>query len=169
MERVLYIADPVVTEDTLGQQHRGQKEVWVDPRAVITPTGWDYIRQHQLHLSRTEAEPAAAEPEEAEGSQLTEVQPAAAETQLVQEGRCDHPDHAYGCRTDEFGSGFAEPSSCSDCAIHQQQQQQGKANGGCQGCNRHKTVQELVAAGEAADIEALVQQITDQIMERLEG
>lgn len=167
MDHVLYIADPVVTEDTLGQQHQGQKEVWVDPQAVITPTGWDYIRQHQLQVSRMETESATAGPEEAEGSQLTEVQPAA-EIRLVQEGRCDHPDHAYGCKTDEFGSGFAEPSSCSDCAIHQLQQQ-GKANAGCQGCNRHKTIQELVAAGEAADMEALAQQITDQILERLEG
>jgi hypothetical protein len=83
-------------------------------------------------------------------------------TQLVPESRCEHPEQPYGCKTDEFGSGFVEPSACHDCQVHGECKE-GAAQTDCEGCNRHRTLQNLAPA----DLEALVQQITDQIMAQL--
>ncbi len=163
MGGILYIADPVVTEEILGQKHQGQDEVRIHPRTVITPTGWDYIRRHRLHLRRGEAAGLVESPGAEEG-RSAHIEG----SRLVQEGRCGHPEQACGCQTEEFGSGFVEPSSCRECPIHKLEQE-GRPNAGCQGCNRYKTIQDLVDTGQAVDIEALVQQITDQIMARFEG
>ena len=172
MASVLYIADPVVTEELLSQQHQGQEEVRVDPRSVITPTGWDYIRQHRLQLSRGEAEPPPPEPPPPEASltpeiAIPEISPAVAdENRLVQEGRCDYPERPYGCRTEEFGSGFAESSSGQDRPVHQSPPP-GESGADGKGNNRHEIVQGTVSGDRAADLEALVQRITDAVMERL--
>ena len=88
--------------------------------------------------------------------------------ELVTDGRCDHPGQSCGCQTEEFGSGFVEPSSCRDCAIHQLKRE-GRPNFGCEGCNRYKLIQDLVGQNRVADMESLVQQITDQIVERFEA
>ena len=174
MAGILYIADPVVTEDFLNQQHQDQEELCVSPQTVITPTGWDYIRRQGLRLSRGEA-PASRNTitEKAtavvKSTDTEQSRPASIEdAQLVQAGRCDHPGQSCGCQTEEFGSGFVEPSSCRDCAIHQLKRE-GRPNSGCEGCNRYKLIQDLVGQGQVADMESLVQQITDQIVERSEA
>lgn len=172
MADVLHITDPLITGEDLRRQHQDQEEVRFDPKTVITPTAWDYIRQHKLRVSRGEAvlnEPApaaqrtAAQPvaigQTHEEPQIKEVAP----PQMVQEGRCDYPDQPYGCKEDEFGSGFVEPSSCHDCDVHQQQRE-GEGSYDCDGCNRYETA---LAAGQVDDIEALVRQITDLVMEQL--
>ena len=96
MAAILYIADPVVTEDFLNQQHQDQEELCVSPQTVITPTGWDYIRRRGLHLSRgevaasrsTRAEKATAV---AKSTDTEQSRPASIEdAQMVPEGRCDH-------------------------------------------------------------------------------
>ena len=174
MAAILYIADPVVTEDFLNQQHQDQEELCVSPQTVITPTGWDYIRRQGLRLSRGEAPAsrntnAAKATAVAKSTDTEQSRPASIEdAQLVQVGRCDHPDQACGCQTEEFGSGFVEPSSCRDCAIHQLKRE-GRPNSGCEGCNRYKLIQDFVGQGRVADMESLVRQITDQIVERFEA
>ena len=171
MASVLYIADPVVTEEILSRQHQGQEEVCVDPRSVITPTGWDYIRQHRLQVSRGEAEPPPPEPPPPEASltpeiAIQEILPAVAdENRLVQEGRCDYPEQPCGCRTEEFGSGFVEPSSGPDRPVHQSPP--GESGADSEGNNSHEIVRDTVSGDRAADLEALVQRITDAVMERL--
>lgn len=164
MASVLHIADPVVTGEMFKRQHQGQTQVCVGQRAVVTPTAWDYIREHRLQLVRGET-PAAPAPTGPAVSLVREAQPPAmaTATQLVPESRCEHPEQPYGCKTDEFGSGFVEPSSCHDCQVHADCKES-RAAGGCEGCNRHHTFQSLAPV----DLEALVQQITDQIMAQLE-
>lgn len=162
MAGVVHIADPVVTGDSLARQHQGEEEVRVAARAVITPTGHDYIRQHRLRVVRGEPDPpppsqpvsASSVPQD---PRIAEVRPLSAEEmRLVQEGRCDYPDRPYGCETEEFGSGFAAPSSGGECEVEGEQKEPGAAEArGDQ--------------GHGADIEALVQYITDEIMARLKG
>jgi len=166
MAGVLHIGDPVVTGEDLRRQHQGQKEVRFGPQAVVTPTAWDYIREHQLQVSRDEnSGRLQASAPSATGNRPAEplIQEVVPEQRLVQEGRCDHPDRACGCKTEEFGSGFVEPSSCHDCTVHQLQKES-QDNSGCEGCNRHETA---VSSGQTDDLETLVRQITDLVMEEL--
>lgn len=151
MSRACHLDAPIITEALLRQQHQGQEELRLLPGSVITPTGWDYIRQHRLKVIRG---PAPAAPAPAPGL-IPELTPSS----LVQEGRCDHPDRACGCQTEEFGSGFVEPASCGQCAIHQAQ---GGCGPACQGCNRHKSAAVLPGVSEE-----LVRQIAAQVMSRL--
>ena len=157
MSSTCHIDAQVVTEALLRQEHQSQEELSVLPGAVITPTGWDYIRQHRLRVVRRVA-PAPAQPS-APGL-ITELTPSS----LVQEGRCDHPDRSCGCQTEEFGSGFVEPHSCGECAVHHSQGGCGEA---CKGCNRHKSppaLQQIALPGVSED---LVRQIVAQVMGRL--
>ena len=111
MAGVLYLQDPVITGDLIGRQHKGERELSLVPEAILTPTAWDYIRQHRLVLSQGEsalpASEQAAEP----------IGPTAYECHQTGEGRCEHPDRPMGCVQEEFGSGYVEPSCCRDCAI----------------------------------------------------
>jgi hypothetical protein len=179
MAEVLQIADPVVTGEGLRLLHRGQGEVRVGPKTVLTPTAWDYVRQHKLQVVRAAAE--GPSPVASSSGAIGEVPPLAATAapagaavgnlirevpppQMVALGRCDHPDRPFGCKTEEFGSGFAEPASCQDCPVNRLRQE-GQADPGCEGCNR-----EQVAAGAGAgqeDLESLVQRITDLVLEQL--
>lgn len=179
MAEVLQIADPVVTGDGLRLLHRGQTEVRVGPKTVLTPTAWDYVRQHQLRVVRGDAEgagPAAVAP-----GPIGEVTPVRAITasitpptgalvrevpppQMVAQGRCDHPDRPFGCKTEEFGSGFAEPASCQDCPVNRLRQE-GQVGPGCDGCNREKVAADAGAGQE--ELEFLVQRITDLVLEQL--
>jgi hypothetical protein len=157
----LDIAAAVVTEQVLRACHTEEVEVHVAVNAVVTPSAWDYLRFHRLRLTRgssgggrpgTDREAATAAT-----ASITEVLPPGSEAGVLSRGRCDHPDQAYGCRTEEFGSGFVEPADCSECAI-QQAQQAGVKNSGCGGCNK---------VGTRDGVEPLVQQLTDEIMRRL--
>ena len=153
----LHISETVVTEEILRTRHAGQQEVSVAAGAVVTPTGWDYLRSHRVRLTRGEPPgPGWSRPASAEA--VPEVLPPGAEGGVLGRGRCDHPDRPYGCKTEEFGSGFVEPSSCSECAVYQAEAA-GRPNGGCGGCNRR-------AAADREE-EALVQRLTDEIMRRL--
>ena len=162
MAGVFRIEDRVVTGEELQRQHRGQGQVSLVPQAVITPTGWDYIRQHRLEVLRSDEAPkvAPASPEPAAAAGIDQ----GTETQLVQQGRCDQPDQPFGCQTEEFGSGFAEPTSCHDCAIHKLRLE-GRQDVDCQGCNRYRALQQVV--GVQAD--ELVRQIADLVMQRIGG
>ena len=154
MTGLLCLDAAVLTGEILSRQHQGQTSVQLAVEAIITPTGWDYIRQHRLQVVRGE---------QVQDATVTEV--SSVEDQSEPLGRCDHPNKSCGCRTDEFGSGFVEPKSCHDCPIHALKQA-GKPNCGCEGCNRHKAMEALVETGKGVDLEELVQQVTDQIMAR---
>ncbi len=174
MAAVVHIADRVVTGDTLARQHQGEEEVCVSPGTVVTPTGWDYIRQHRLSLVRGEPESAAQGPPApaADGGfspPIAEVRPLSPdEMRLVQEGRCDHPDRPFGCTTEEFGSGFAEPASCCECGVGGESGEPGAAEA-CDCCSRKGAAAAANDQGRDGELEALVQYITDEIMARLEG
>lgn len=141
MAEALHIDAPVVTGDLLGREHKGERVLSVAPNAILTPTAWDYIRQHRLQLRRGEGV-------------------------VVDAGRCEQPDRAGGCQHEEFGSGYVEPAHCSDCAIHQRKKE-GDPAASCVGCNRYKTLLQQIEQGQASDPEALVEQITALVMHRL--
>jgi len=152
---LLHITDLVVTEACLRQQHRDEAEILVSIRSVITPTGWDYIRNHRLRVRRGDAAGVQAAattsgpaPPSSPPTAIPEVLPAAADGASIQQlGRFDHPDRPFGCKNDDFGSGFADSSL----------RQVGAARASAT----------APVAGQNPEFEALVQQITDEIMERL--
>ena len=159
MTQILDIAAAVITEQVLRAHHSGEDEVMVTPDAIITPSAWDYLRFHRLRLNRgSSAGAPAPDPQSPAGeTAIAEVLPPGSEAGVLSQGRCDHPDRAYGCRTEEFGSGFVEPSCCTECAVRKAQNT-GARGCSCGGCNRN---------GTDAGTEALVQQLTDEIMKRL--
>ncbi len=161
MAAVLHIDDTVVTGDLLSRAHQGEREFSFVPDAILTPTAWDYIRQHRLQVSRG-GEVSAA-------TSSNEGQPETAETEgrIISEGQCEHPDRSCGCKHEEFGSGYVEPSCCHDCAIHKLKRE-GDAEASCEGCNRHKTLVQLVARGKASDPEELIRRISEIVAHRLE-
>ncbi len=157
----MHIDDTVVTGDLLSRAHQGEREFSFVPDAILTPTAWDYIRQHRLQVSRG-GEVSAA-------TSSNEGQPETAETEgrIISEGQCEHPDRSCGCKHEEFGSGYVEPSCCHDCAIHKLKRE-GDAEASCEGCNRHKTLVQLVARGKASDPEELIRRISEIVAHRLE-
>ncbi len=157
----MHIDDTVVTGDLLSRAHQGEREFSFVPDAILTPTAWDYIRQHRLQVSRG-GEVSAA-------TSSNEGQPETAETEgrIISEGQCEHPDRSCGCKHEEFGSGYVEPSCCHDCAIHKLKRE-GDAEASCEGCNRHKTLMQLVARGKASDPEELIRRISEIVAHRLE-
>jgi hypothetical protein len=157
MSQKLHIEEMVITGDDLARWHQGEQELCVGGAAVLTPTAWDYVRDHRLRLTRgaRTSEPAAPAP------------PAnvADEAQMVPHEPCDLPGRSCGCITEEFGSGFVQPDRCDLCAIHQLKVA-GRPNPGCDGCNLNGHCEgEPVSA---AVPEALVTQITEQIMKQLQ-
>lgn len=166
MAAVLYIDDAVVTGDSLSRAHQGERELSVDPNAILTPTAWDYIRQHRLQLSRDGAVAVEAAAAAAAGVAAKHGS-AASEDSITGAGQCDHPDRSCGCQHEEFGSGYVEPSCCRDCAIHKLKLE-GDPEASCEGCNRHKTLLQLVEKGQASDPEELIRRITEIVQHRLE-
>ena len=174
MAGVLYLQDPVITGDLIGRQHKGERELSLVPEAILTPTAWDYIRQHRLVLSQGEnALPASKQVAEPIGptaklEQAAEpIGPTANECHQTGEGRCEHPDRPMGCVQEEFGSGYVEPSCCRDCEIHKLKLE-GDKNASCEGCNRHKTLMQLVEKGQASDPEELIREVSALVVHRLE-
>jgi len=174
MAGVLYLQDPVVTGDLIGRQHKGERELSLIPEAILTPTAWDYIRQHRLILSQGEsALPASEQAAEPIGSTAKLEQVAESigstpnECHQAGEGRCEHPQRPMGCVHEEFGSGYVEPSCCRDCAIHKLKIE-GDKNVSCEGCNRHKTLMQLVEKGQASDPEELIREVSALVVHRLE-
>lgn len=136
----MHIDVQVVTGDLLGREHKGERVLSVSPSAILTPTAWDYIRQHRLQVQRGEP--------------------------VADAGQCEQPDHSCGCEHEEFGSGFVEPERCGDCAIHQRKKA-GDPEASCAGCNRYKTLLQQIDKGQATAPEALVAQITELVIHRL--
>lgn len=136
----MHIDVPVVTGDLLGREHKGERVLSVSPSAILTPTAWDYIRQHRLQVQRGEP--------------------------VADAGRCEQPDRPCGCEHEEFGSGFVEPERCGDCAIHQRKKA-GDPEASCAGCNRYKTLLQQIDKGQATAPEDLVAQITELVIHRL--
>ena len=52
MASILYIEEAVVTGDLLSRLHRDESEIRIADSAIVTPTGWDYLRQHRVQLSK---------------------------------------------------------------------------------------------------------------------
>lgn len=167
MADVLYISERVITGEILAARHGSETRVGVDTGAVLTPTAWDYIRRHRLTVERGAAPAttgAVPPPETPESPAPPETaKPAAgAPSPADPPGRCERPHQPFGCRTDEFGSGFAEPASCTDCPIHARFRQ-GDTSCSCEGCNRHRHLEELVRQGRATPAEELVREITARL------
>lgn len=139
----MHIDVPVITGDLLGREHKGERVLSVSPSAILTPTAWDYIRQHRLQVRRGEPVEGGADA-----------------------GRCEQPDRACGCQHEEFGSGFVEPAHCGDCAVHQRKKADDSA-ASCAGCNRYKTLLQQIEKGQATAPEDLVAQITELVIHRL--
>ena len=177
MADALHIDEAVITEDCISRRHGGEGEIHILKSAVITPTGWDFIRHHHLQVVRVEraALGAVARSSGVSGAErrtIREISPSADDTSLLQQGRYDFPNRPCGCKEEEFGSGFVEPSSCRDCALNGQQQSSTTTGGeGCHGCNRLLTLQSNASGAQAdgaqADIEDLVQRLTEEIISRL--
>ncbi len=158
MAGLLRITDSVITGDCLRQQHGDEDEVLVPSRAIVTPTGWDYIRDHRLRVQRDEPgrercanSSLSSVSSPSDPSSIPEVLPASADGASIRQlGRFDHPDRPFGCKNDDFGSGFADPGSRQEC-------------------DATRTSAMPPVAGQDAAFEALVQQITDIIMKQLEA
>ena len=173
MAAPLHIDASLITEALLLQQHQGEREVSISDGAIITPSARDYLRLHRITVvdgGRVATQPAApqgaarqsstASASSGAGTSIQEVLPPGAEGGMLYRGRYDHPDKAFGCRTEEFGSGFVEPACCAACAA---KGSNGGAGCDCDGCNR----QGEDPRREDAQFEALVQRLTDEIMARL--
>ena len=196
MDEVLHIVDSVVTEEVLRRRHDGETDVHICTRAVITPTGWDFIRDQRLQVTRVERAAllsggAVSGPPSSGGSTavgrsdslpgngsdaIQEIRPVTDGTSLIQQGRCDFPGKSFGCKTEEFGSGFVEPSTCEECSVQRGQSLpaspvpgEQESGCGCGGCNRDRTLRQVAGegGGSAVDLEVLVQRITEEIMSRL--
>lgn len=157
MAAPLHIDASLVTEALLTQLLKDEREISLADGAIITPSARDYMRLHRVTVvdARRSAAPSRTVAPSEMGTPIQEVLPPGAEGGLLYQGRCDHPDRSFGCRTEEFGSGFVQPACCAACAAK-------GSNGGpgcdCDGCNRQ---------GDDASFEALVQKLTDEIMARL--
>ena len=99
MAKALHIDAPVVTGDLLGREHKGERTLSVAPSAILTPTAWDYIRQHRLQLSRGEAV-AAAKPLRTRAGVSIPTAPVAASTR-------------------NLARGTSSQTRCGDCAVHE--------------------------------------------------
>ena len=165
MASILYIEEAVVTGDLLSRLHGDESEIRIADSAIVTPTGWDYLRQHRVQLSKGDA-PASTRCSPngvADVSQSSEVE----HSQMDGAGRCEHPSRSCGCQTEEFGSGYVEPSSCDDCAIFHMKRR-GESGADCHGCNRRVLLDQLAESGQGIDPEQLIRQVTSLVEDRLE-
>ena len=154
MDAALHIIEAVVTGDDISRVHQGEGVLRINSTTVLTPTAWDYIRDHRIRVNRETSVTAPQLP--AANSSDT--------AQMVPHGECAEPEKSCGCATDEFGSGFVQPASCGTCAI-EQFKVEGRENPGCEGCNLNGAGED--EAGAENEVDALVAQITAEILERL--
>jgi len=75
-----------------------------------TPTGAEANESTEAKIPEIGSKTPVSENRQTGGDLIQEV----CTPQMVQEGACEHPDRPYGCKTDEFGSGFAESSGKTD-------------------------------------------------------
>jgi hypothetical protein len=171
MDQTLTVEERVVTAEVLGRLHQGQALLRLSPGSVLTPSGWDYVNQHHLEVVRGAAPPVLPGPPEeldtrpAPVPEISEVLPSVAEdTRIVQEGRCDHPDRACGCESEEFGSGFVESDDGRDSTVRRIQREGDAAP--CDGPDRQDAARDSSGANDL-DEETLVRLITEQVLARL--
>ena len=153
MASTLYIEEAVVTGDILSRRHGDESEVYIADSAIVTPTGWDYLRQHRVQLSRGEVPevPQHSSDDSSDTPKITEIQP----PQMDGSGRCEQPERSCGCQTEEFGSGYVERLSNTESDRVMDEI-----------VNRYlKTVK----SGHVIDPEQLVREITSLVLHRLEG
>ncbi len=165
MPAVLHITETVITGGLLSREHESQEEVRVSSGAILTPTAWDYLRDRGLRLTRTDEVEDTSTVKPSGSIEIPEVKTDAMDdTSLVQRGRCDHPDQAYGCKTDEFGSGFVQPDSSEEPDVSPE----GVENGFEQDRRTCSTPPPGPSLAGDLEIEALIQRITDEVLARLE-
>ena len=159
MASVLYVEESVVTGDVLVKTHSGEEEVCVSETAIVTPTGWDYLRKFRLRLIRgsgsTKPIPQKVFVKQTDPNEMDGI------------GRCNQPASSCGCVDEEFGSGFVEPTSCHDCALHELKRK-GDDSANCNGCNRRALLDERVESGLSVDPEQLIREVTAIVTKRLE-
>jgi|GEM_PF-556500 hypothetical protein len=166
MAHTLQLDEMLITESLLAQRHQQEGEVHLHAKAIVTPSARDYLRMHGVVLiqgasgsstigsAARSSSPGAATSSPTTGTPIQEILPPGSESGLLYHGRCDHPDRAFGCQTEEFGSGYVEPACCDECARN------GKNGGSACSCEQ--------CAGDDEELEFLVQRLTDEIMSRLE-
>ncbi|MAN23281.1 MAG: hypothetical protein CME10_03340 [Gemmatimonadetes bacterium] len=159
MASVLYVEESVVTGDILVNVHSEEEEVCVSETAIVTPTGWDYLRNKRLRLIRGSKSKKAI-PQELDSKHISQ-------NEMDGIGRCDQPESSCGCVDEEFGSGFVEPSSCHDCSIHELKRK-GDQSADCYGCNRRVLLDKLVESGSGLEPEQLIREVTSAVAQRLE-
>ena len=158
---VLYVEESVVTGDVLVKTHSDEEEVCVSETAIVTPTGWDYLRNFRLRLVRG-CGPGSTKPIP-QKVVLKQIDP----NEMDGLGICNQPESSCGCVDEEFGSGFVEPSSCNDCAVHELKRK-GDDSVNCNGCNRRVLLEELVKSGRSVEPEQLIREVTSVVTKRLE-
>ena len=161
MASVLYVEESVVTGDVLVKTHSDEEEVCVSETAILTPTGWDYLRNFRLRLVRGYG-PGSTKPIP-QKAVLKQIDP----NEMDGLGICNQPESSCGCVDEEFGSGFVEPSSCHDCAVHELKRK-GDDSSNCNGCNRRALLDELVKSGRSVEPEQLIREVTSVVTKRLE-
>jgi hypothetical protein len=159
MTSVLYIEESIVTGEILVGAHSGEREVCVNETAIVTPTGWDFLRNSRLRLIRSSVTKKPV------SSRL--VKEKTDQYMMDGLGRCNQPDCSSGCIDEEFGSGFVEPTSCQDCAIHELKRK-GDNSANCNGCNRRVLLDQLSESADIMEPEQLIREVTAVVTKRLE-
>lgn len=157
MNFVLEVKLMVITGDNLAGKYQGERELLVENAAVLTPTAWDFVRDHRMRVTRGKTAMSSFPSAAALPANKVEVG-----SQMVAHGQCDHPGISCGCDTDEFGSGFVQPENCTSCVIHQLKVA-GQPNPGCKGCNLNGYRDPVEDDG----VDLLVTRITEEILEQL--
>ena len=159
MTSVLYIEESVVTGEILAGAHSAEREVCVNETAIVTPTGWDFLRNSRLRLIRGSASK--------KNVSLRAVEKKTDKHIMDGLGRCNQPERSCGCVDEEFGSGFVEPSSCQDCSIHELKRK-GDNSVNCNGCNRRDLLEQLSESVDTMEPEQLIREVTAVVTKRLE-
>ena len=159
MTSVLYIEESVVTGEILAGAYSGEQEVCLTETAIVTPTGWDFLRNSRLRLIRDRVSKKTVS--------LRAVEEKTDEYMMDGLGRCNQPESSCGCVDEEFGSGFVEPTSCQDCAIHELKRK-GDNSVNCNGCNRRALLDQLSESTDTMEPEQLIQEVTAVVTKRLE-
>ena len=146
MASVLYVEESVVTGDILVNVHSEEEEVCVSESAIVTPTGWDYLRNKRLRLIRGSKSKKAI-PQELDSKHTSQ-------NEMDGIGRCDQPESSCGCVDEEFGSGFAESNLHGDVNVYK--------------IIIETLIEKLVDLDIQIDPEQLIREVTSAVAQRLE-
>ena len=146
MTSVLYIEESVVTGEILAGAHSAEREVCVNETAIVTPTGWDFLRNARLRLIRGSASKKTVS--------LRAVEKKTDEHMMDGLGRCNQPERSCGCVDEEFGSGFAESNFHGDGNVYK--------------IIIETLIKKLVDLNIQIDPEQLIREVTAVVTKRLE-